>query len=667
MAQTPRTATACTRVTACALAIVAAVAIAAPAAAQGGSGWPVHGQDGANTRQADVDGISDPGLRWVTDLTDLGYEQHTFLDGGHRRNAPLVGPDGLVLRRAWNLQTEQADVLALDDEGELAWTVADVSPRCGLAVDRQDRIWVHHPDGADSSPDGDVLRAYDGDGEAIAGTQVDLDDLDLGGGDWCSRISLHVGGAAANETLVLVRTDGRAIVAVDVSGPNPAVAWELDVDDVPFDQVRRSTSTGAQPIIAAFSDDAVFVPTTTGDAAAMTELSLADGSIGRAAPIEVPATPGSGESFDQSAIHSTQVMVLDGHLVVGARTRPGNSYSEALGGVYGFDLGGDLTTAAWERTHRGRTSTADAGPSLMAASGTTVVYNTNEGALHGVEVTTGTATDWSGELAVRELGGGVSLDLLTDAAGGLYTAVVPDTAQDTRVVRYSPAGQTTWSVSRNAFEFAAVDPGQNVRIAAMGPDGTLHLYADDLMLALDGSGGLSECQLPFDDVREANTHAVRICELAQAQITLGDGQGNYDPSGDVTREQMATFLARTLELDPVAGSSFPDVPEGTTHAGAIEAIREAGITQGRPDGTYDPRGTVTRAQMASFLANAADLDGVDGSGFTDVDLDGVHGPNIYAVRDAGIAQGTTPSTYAPGDDVRRDQMASFLMRMVDLD
>jgi hypothetical protein len=36
------------------------------------------------------------------------------------------------------------------------------------------------------------------------------------------------------------------------------------------------------------------------------------------------------------------------------------------------------------------------------------------------------------------------------------------------------------------------------------------------------------------------------------------------------------------------------------------------------------------------------------------------------VLEAGITTGRTATTYAPSEDVRRDQMASFLIRMVDL-
>ena len=78
-----------------------------------------------------------------------------------------------------------------------------------------------------------------------------------------------------------------------------------------------------------------------------------------------------------------------------------------------------------------------------------------------------------------------------------------------------------------------------------------------------------------------STHAENISQLAIEMITLGcDPAGNYCPNDGVTRAQMATFLARTLALDPVDENPFTDVVTGSTHAGNINAVRVEGITLG---------------------------------------------------------------------------------------
>ncbi len=107
----------------------------------------------------------------------------------------------------------------------------------------------------------------------------------------------------------------------------------------------------------------------------------------------------------------------------------------------------------------------------------------------------------------------------------------------------------------------------------------------------------------FTDVA-GTTHADAIAWVADQEIAAGRGDGTFGPNDDVTRGQMATFLTRALEL-PAGDASFPDAV-GTTHEEGISAVAEAGITEGRADGTFGPNDSVTRGQMAAFLQRALD-------------------------------------------------------------
>ncbi|MCJ7750856.1 MAG: S-layer homology domain-containing protein, partial [Armatimonadetes bacterium] len=54
---------------------------------------------------------------------------------------------------------------------------------------------------------------------------------------------------------------------------------------------------------------------------------------------------------------------------------------------------------------------------------------------------------------------------------------------------------------------------------------------------------------------------------------------------------------------------FPDVPAGYWAGTAIQACQQHDVVQGYPDGYYRPTATVTRDQMAVYIARAFDLDG----------------------------------------------------------
>ncbi|MCY4456699.1 MAG: S-layer homology domain-containing protein, partial [Acidimicrobiaceae bacterium] len=96
-----------------------------------------------------------------------------------------------------------------------------------------------------------------------------------------------------------------------------------------------------------------------------------------------------------------------------------------------------------------------------------------------------------------------------------------------------------------------------------------------------------------------------------AGITQGCSQDplRYCPDSPVTRAQMATFLVRALKLEDASPAGFEDVAADNIHSANIDKILAAGITQGCSQNPlrYCPDSPVTRAQMATFLARALDL------------------------------------------------------------
>jgi hypothetical protein len=159
------------------------------------------------------------------------------------------------------------------------------------------------------------------------------------------------------------------------------------------------------------------------------------------------------------------------------------------------------------------------------------------------------------------------------------------------------------------------------------------------------------------------------------EVASGYSDGTYRPGNAVTRAQMATFVANTIEaaggtLPAGDRSRFRDV--SGPHADAIGRLAAAGVVKGCDADRYCPGDRVTRAQMASFLARAwQEISGQAlprPSGktfFVDVGSGG-HADNINRVAGAGIAAGVKAGYYEPGRSVSRSQMAAFLSRTLDL-
>lgn len=175
---------------------------------------------------------------------------------------------------------------------------------------------------------------------------------------------------------------------------------------------------------------------------------------------------------------------------------------------------------------------------------------------------------------------------------------------------------------------------------------------------------------------DKNSHQANIEAIAAAGITNGcDPPSNdrYCPSQTVSRAEMAVFLIRALGLSGALPShlgTFSDVPAGLWYGPSVEKLAQLGITTGHSDGTFKPNGTVTRGEMAAFLARAFQLDTSSPSQgvFSDVAGGVWYVAHAEALRTAGITTGcaTNPLRYCPNAAVPRDQMASFLARSLPL-
>ncbi len=178
----------------------------------------------------------------------------------------------------------------------------------------------------------------------------------------------------------------------------------------------------------------------------------------------------------------------------------------------------------------------------------------------------------------------------------------------------------------------------------------------------------------FVDVAPRSVHAVAIGALLAEGITGGCSVDppRYCPQDPVTRAQMASLLARALDLPGrQRTSAFVDVAPRSVHAVAIGALLAEGITGGCSvdPPRYCPQDPVTRAQMASLLARALDLpERRQLVRFVDVAAVNVHASAVSALFAVGITGGcsTDPLRYCPQDPVTRAQMASFLARALDL-
>jgi hypothetical protein len=153
------------------------------------------------------------------------------------------------------------------------------------------------------------------------------------------------------------------------------------------------------------------------------------------------------------------------------------------------------------------------------------------------------------------------------------------------------------------------------------------------------------------------------------------------PDGDRELVVLSSHASVWHVVQPSVGSTtaacagtvaprFTDVG-ANAHRVAVECMAAAGIASGTSPTTYGPSRPVTRAQMASFVARVLVRAGVElpaqpAVTFTDVPRDAAHATAIAQLAALGVVRGTSPTTYRPDDTVSRAQMATFLVRAFDL-
>ncbi|MBD0382437.1 S-layer homology domain-containing protein [Paenibacillus sedimenti] len=111
----------------------------------------------------------------------------------------------------------------------------------------------------------------------------------------------------------------------------------------------------------------------------------------------------------------------------------------------------------------------------------------------------------------------------------------------------------------------------------------------------------------FKDVSAVHWARQDIMIAKQHGLIQGISDDRFAPDQVMTREQISALLSRVLKLQPsgLTAAKFSDVPAGSWSAKAIAAMSSNGLVDGFADGTFRPRASLTRAEMATLLSRVA--------------------------------------------------------------
>ena len=148
----------------------------------------------------------------------------------------------------------------------------------------------------------------------------------------------------------------------------------------------------------------------------------------------------------------------------------------------------------------------------------------------------------------------------------------------------------------------------------------------------------------------------------------GYPDGSVQPEGNVTRAETAAILYRIMGDDcqsyyKTTSCSYSDVARGDWFNTYVATLENAGvIVDTRTNGKFRPNDAITRAELASMIAQFAGLDSASAAGFNDV------GTIYWAAKEIAIAakmgwiNGYPDGSFRPDQNVTRAELMAMVNR-----
>lgn len=168
----------------------------------------------------------------------------------------------------------------------------------------------------------------------------------------------------------------------------------------------------------------------------------------------------------------------------------------------------------------------------------------------------------------------------------------------------------------------------------------------------------------FDDI---NNHWAKkdILEVYKEGLMIGVNDREFRPSKSLTRAQAATAIVRILDLEKKNNiEQFSDVKRNYWAYDSIIIAKEHKIIEGIGDNNFIPDKPISREEMATILNRIIDIENQqDHINFTDISNDRWSYEAIENMTSNEIYKGYPDNTFKPEKEITRGQMATLLNRV----
>lgn len=171
----------------------------------------------------------------------------------------------------------------------------------------------------------------------------------------------------------------------------------------------------------------------------------------------------------------------------------------------------------------------------------------------------------------------------------------------------------------------------------------------------------------FSDLPRDHRVGPAVYALVDQEIINGFGDRTFRFQQNITRGDAAVMIARALNYEDLNNPNvtfedpFVDIPTTDRYFNAANWLKEQEITAGYSDGTFAPRNTITRAEMAVILSRAFDLEKTSDT-YTFTDRGGSTQDFVQALYDQGITEGIGGGRFGSDNYITRGDFSVFVYR-----
>jgi len=166
-----------------------------------------------------------------------------------------------------------------------------------------------------------------------------------------------------------------------------------------------------------------------------------------------------------------------------------------------------------------------------------------------------------------------------------------------------------------------------------------------------------------------------ILSLVEAGILSGTGNGSFNPTGKIARQDFAIILAKSLNLkvEAPATATFSDVPKDHYAFGYVEAAAKAGLIAGLGGGKFGTGENLSRQDMAALFVRALKYStGYDATGkgaavakFSDAASIADYAKDaVGAAVELGLISGNPDGTFNPAGVAERQAVALVASKFI---